>query len=156
LKLVEAADLVTWTFDSLNYLLSIAEIGRVFNNVAEHLKPDGRFLFDVNTPYKYEDRQLGTIHRSVDGYEFDQVLSYDRKRRISTTIFDFDDGMREVHNQMLYTYNEIEVTLRDNGLMILRSFENSELSPATPQSSRILFLAGRTKVGREIHNKSLE
>ena len=64
-------DLITCTFDSLNYLTSIYDINRVFNNVNRHLNDSGYFLFDINTPKLYEDKQHGSIHRVVDGYKFD-------------------------------------------------------------------------------------
>lgn len=40
--------------DSINYLLEESDVLRVFRLVHNYLDPDGLFLFDVNTPYKFE------------------------------------------------------------------------------------------------------
>ena len=39
--------------DSINYLLEEKDVKRVFSLVHNYLDPDGLFLFDVNTPYKF-------------------------------------------------------------------------------------------------------
>ncbi|MBQ7335977.1 MAG: class I SAM-dependent methyltransferase [Clostridia bacterium] len=39
--------------DSLNYLLSPEDLARCFACVHNYLDPDGLFLFDMNTPYKF-------------------------------------------------------------------------------------------------------
>lgn len=40
--------------DSLNYLLTEEDLEKVLSLVHNYLDPDGLFLFDVNTPYKFE------------------------------------------------------------------------------------------------------
>jgi SAM-dependent methyltransferase len=44
---------VTCCLDSLNYLLTDADLSRCFSCVHTYLDPDGLFLFDMNTPYKF-------------------------------------------------------------------------------------------------------
>ncbi|MBR2353204.1 MAG: class I SAM-dependent methyltransferase [Clostridia bacterium] len=41
--------------DSLNYLLEEKDLARVFSLVHNYLDPDGLFLFDVNSTYKFEN-----------------------------------------------------------------------------------------------------
>ncbi len=41
--------------DSINYLLCEDDVSRTFSLVHNYLDPDGLFLFDVNTPYKFEN-----------------------------------------------------------------------------------------------------
>lgn len=40
--------------DSVNYLLTEDDLKKAFATVHNYLDPDGLFLFDVNTPYKFE------------------------------------------------------------------------------------------------------
>lgn len=40
--------------DSINYLLEERDVAKVFSLVHNYLDPDGLFLFDVNSPYKFE------------------------------------------------------------------------------------------------------
>ncbi len=46
---------VTCCLDSLNYLLSPTDLVRCFKTVHNYLDPDGLFLFDMNTPYKFRE-----------------------------------------------------------------------------------------------------
>ena len=41
--------------DSINYLLSEEDLAKTFAGVHNYLDPDGLFLFDVNTPYKFSE-----------------------------------------------------------------------------------------------------
>jgi SAM-dependent methyltransferase len=43
------------TFDSLNHIMSIDELKRVFENVSKSLKPEGYFVFDLNREEAYID-----------------------------------------------------------------------------------------------------
>ena len=44
---------VTCCLDSLNYLLDDGDLQKCFATVHNYLDPDGLFLFDMNTPYKF-------------------------------------------------------------------------------------------------------
>lgn len=46
---------VVCCLDSINYLLSENDLHTVFRLVHNYLDPDGLFLFDVNTPYKFKN-----------------------------------------------------------------------------------------------------
>lgn len=141
ISLSKAFDLATCTFDSLNYLTSSADLQTVFITVNKHLVDGGRFFFDINTPKLYEDKQHGTIHRTIDGYEFDQVLHYDRTNRLSTTTFQFDDGCYEEHIQKLYTYEDIISIIDVTHFTLIRAFQDSSLKECEPGSYKIYFLA---------------
>ncbi len=45
---------VVCCLDSINYLLGDGELETVFSLVHNYLDPDGLFIFDVNSPYKFE------------------------------------------------------------------------------------------------------
>lgn len=45
---------VVSTLDCINYLTNDGDLDRCFSLVHNYLDPDGIFLFDVNTPYKFE------------------------------------------------------------------------------------------------------
>ncbi|SDY50726.1 Methyltransferase domain-containing protein [Evansella caseinilytica] len=47
-------DGVTLFCDGLNYLLNEADVQQTFRNVAQILRPGGKFLFDVHSVYKME------------------------------------------------------------------------------------------------------
>ncbi len=141
-ELSPPADLVTCTFDSLNYLRSVAEVGKVFGKVRGYLKPEGHLFFDANTPRLYEEKQHGTIHRNIEGYEFEQELFYDAQRKVSRTVFRFEDGAYEEHEQRPYTKGEIEKELAASGFRLKKCFDDGEEGPPGARSYRIYYLAG--------------
>lgn len=60
LRLPERVDAAVSTVDSLNYLTRERDLKETFRRVYRALNPGGRFLFDVNTPYKLQrmDQQI--------------------------------------------------------------------------------------------------
>lgn len=69
---------VTCCLDSLNYLLTEEDLNQCFACVHNYLDPNGLFLFDMNTPYKFQ-----TVYGS-NAYILEDELVY-------------DDGDREEH-----------------------------------------------------------
>ena len=57
-------DLVTCWFDSLNHLLTDAQLTRCFRRVYRHLEKGGAFLFDVNTAIGLKERWSTANYRS--------------------------------------------------------------------------------------------
>ncbi len=59
LKLAAPVDGVVSTLDSVNYLTRERDLRETFRRVYRYLTPGGRFLFDLNTPYRFRlmDRQ---------------------------------------------------------------------------------------------------
>ena len=62
---------VTCCLDSLNYLLSPEELFQCFSLVHNYLDPDGLFLFDMNTPYKFH-----TVY-GTNAYVLEDELVFD-------------------------------------------------------------------------------
>lgn len=54
-ELYGTVDAVYCCFDSLNYLTRPGELSKCFSLVHNYLFPDGIFIFDMNTPYKFEN-----------------------------------------------------------------------------------------------------
>ncbi|MCM0650619.1 class I SAM-dependent methyltransferase [Clostridium swellfunianum] len=52
LKLNNKFDLITCCLDSTNYILDNEDLKNYFENVYNHLKDNGLFVFDINTYYK--------------------------------------------------------------------------------------------------------
>jgi len=53
---VELFDLIIAGCDGINYLKDDNEMFMAFKNIRKHLKKDGLFVFDVSTPYKFENQ----------------------------------------------------------------------------------------------------
>lgn len=133
-------DLITCTFDSINYITEDEEIVRALSNIHSHLSNSGYFIFDINTPIIYEGNHFGIIDREFNGVKFKQILEYDKERKIGTTIFDFGNGEREVHVQKAYSSADMDNLLRQSGFLILERFKNFELSPIDDTASRLFYI----------------
>lgn len=59
-------DLVTCYADSLNYLADLTAIKTTFQQVNDHLKADGTFLFDMITPHKTDIEYPGYMYNYED------------------------------------------------------------------------------------------
>jgi SAM-dependent methyltransferase len=120
----EAFDLILLTFDSINYLLEKEEVSRLFDNVAQSLRKQGLFIFDVST-YKNsienfsnylnldETKDYTLIHRA----DFD---SEHRLQKSHLTIFQRSDNhyirLEEEHRQRVYYVQELLTLLAESPL----------------------------------------
>lgn len=133
-------DLITCTFDSINYLTEDEEILKALSNIHSHLSNTGYFVFDINTPSLYEEKHFGTIDREFNGIKFKQILKYDKEKKIGTTIFDFGNGEREVHVQKAYSAVDMDNLLTQSGFLKVERFKDFKLSPIEEKVYRIFYI----------------
>ena len=79
------------TFDSLNHLMALDDLGRVFRNVRDVLAAGGYFVFDLNMEAAYEARWHGTFGYVEDDHVCMVRSSHDiaeRIGRMEVTIFE--------------------------------------------------------------------
>lgn len=134
-------DLVACTFDSINYLLAIDDVKAMLHRVAEAVRESGVFVFDSNTHQLYAARYSGTYERELGGQAFAQKLSYDPLRREATVVFEFADGITEIHRQRPYDLDELTAPLAEAGLRIIHAFSWFDKRPYTADSERLICVA---------------
>lgn len=136
--------------DSLNYLLEDEDLIACFRLVNNYLDPEGIFIFDFNTRYKYE---------TIIG---DSVIAENRENCsfIWENYFDPEDGIneydltvfvkteqelftrfQEVHLQRGYTLEEMRRFIALSGLALVRAYDADTLGEATDTSGRIYCVA---------------
>ncbi|MFC2045377.1 class I SAM-dependent DNA methyltransferase [Chloroflexota bacterium] len=113
-------DLVTCTFDSINYLVSIDDLREAINRIAYALIPSGLFVFDSNTKRLYQSYHQETQKRSLGGQSLIQCCNYDPVSNEATVEFLFPDGNTEVHKQRPYDRKELEPIMSNAGFRILK------------------------------------
>lgn len=133
-------DLITCSFDSMNYLTKDEEILKALSNIHSHLSDTGYYIFDINTPTLYEEKHFGTIDKDLDGIKFKQVLKYDKEKKIGLTIFDFGNAEREVHIQKAYSANDMDNFLTESGFQIVERFKDFEFSPIDEKAYKIFYI----------------
>ncbi len=135
--------------DSMNYILEYDELVQVFKLVNNYLDPNGVFIFDLNTIYKYENMGDTVIAENRDEGSFIWENSYFSDTKLNQydlTIFAKDDDNRytkfeETHVQRGYTLSEIQSALKDAGMDYITSYSAFTKSPVSGKEDRIYVIA---------------
>lgn len=149
LRLGRRFDLVVSLFDSLNYILESAALQEAFYRVAEHLHPDGLFIFDMNTELALAAGLFDQNNRgSRDPVVYDWRSSYDPDARLCTIRMSFlyrrsfpEKRIEVVHYQRAYDLGEIKEMLITAGLQVLAVYNAYTLREVTSRSDRVFFVA---------------
>ena len=136
-------DLITCTFDSLNYVLNIADAEAVFARVAASLTRSGLFVFDSNTSQHYVTLGNGCQRREVGGQSFVQKWTYDRIKSEAIITFEFADGSREIHRQRPYDLSELKPILSKAGLSAVETWSSFDKSRYDARSARLFCVASK-------------
>ena len=111
--------------DCMNYILEEADMLQVFRHANNYLDPGGLFIFDMNTPYKYE-HALGeqTIGEAREDHCFIWDNYYDKDTRINEYVLDLFiqgkdgryDRYEECHYQRSWDMKTIRRLAEEAGL----------------------------------------
>lgn len=158
---------VTCCLDSLNYLLSPADLAKCFATVHNYLDPDGLFLFDMNTPYKFREIYGSRAYVLEDELVWDEGTETEERAAVycgwqnlydpETAICDFDLSLFEElpngsyrrsdeHQQeRCYTMEEITEALQASRLELLGVWSDYAFSAPDAQTERWYFAARAKK-----------
>ncbi len=157
---------VTCCLDSLNYLLKNEELCSSFRLVWNYLDPGGLFLFDMNTPHKFETTYGDNAYVLEDVLPGDAELSvpeaavycgwqnhYDAQSRIcrfELSLFEESaDGTYrrhdEVQEERCYEMDEILQALAAANLELLAVWGDDRKGEPTPTTGRWHFAARAIK-----------
>jgi SAM-dependent methyltransferase len=134
-------DLITCTFDSLNYVLNSHGLRAMFGRVARSLAKSGLFLFDSNTSQHYMNVGNGSRKMELGGHSFVHTWRYDSTKKEAITTFEFADGSRETHHQQPYDLSQLGPILADVGLRAAHTWSGFDRSPYNAQSPRLFCVA---------------
>jgi SAM-dependent methyltransferase len=134
-------DLITCTFDSLNYVLNIADVEAMFIRVAVSLKKSGLFVFDSNTSRHYINVGNGSQKRELGDQSFVHKWSYDTIKKEAVTTFEFADGSKEIHRQRPYDLAELSPVMTESGLHAVETWSWFDRSPYNARSARLFCVA---------------
>jgi 2-polyprenyl-3-methyl-5-hydroxy-6-metoxy-1,4-benzoquinol methylase len=134
-------DLVTCTFDSINYIRKLSDLRKMLFRVASVL-PEGRlFVFDSNTRELYLSHSNEKQKRELNGQTVIQNWSYDSTRSVATTAFSFSDGTYEIHKQRPYNFDELNPLLERVGFRVLYLFSWFEKLPYSSNTPKLFCVA---------------
>lgn len=136
--------------DSLNYILEEEELLQVFRLVNNYLDPGGIFIFDLNTPYKYET-VIGdaTIAENREESSFIWDNYYDKESGINeyelTLFIREQDSLyrkfEEIHYQKSYDPGQVARLLQKAGLELAAVYDAFTRQPPDEESERIYMIA---------------
>lgn len=149
LELYGTVGTVVSVCDSLNYLLDEEDIVRTFERVNNYLYPQGIFIFDFNTVYKYAV-VIGdaTIAENREDCSFIWENYYHEEQEINEydlTVFVTEGTLfrrfQEVHYQRGYRLEQIKALLTRAGLEFLEALDADTHGRVTKESERIYVVA---------------
>ena len=138
--------------DSVNYITDDEDLTEVFRLVNNYLDPEGLFVFDFNTEYKYREI-LGeqTIAEDREECSFIWDNYYDEDERINEyelTLFVREDEeaslyrkYQESHFQKAYTLREMRGLLEKAGLKFVAAYDAYTKKAPMYTSERITVIA---------------
>lgn len=140
--------------DSINYLLEDEDIIRTFQLVNNYLDPEGLFIFDFNTVYKYKE-VIGetTIAENREDCSFIWDNYYHEKEAVNEYELTFfvkageEKGEKrfrrfeEVHYQRGYTFPEMKRLLEEAGLILLSATDADTGKEVSDRTERVLMVA---------------
>jgi SAM-dependent methyltransferase len=128
IRLPEQVALATSMFDSLNHMLTLKDLSRVFRGVARGLQPGGYFIFDVNNELCF--RKLWNSTQTVHHRDFTLIMQnrYEPGRKLAysfVTVF-LRDGDRyerlgEIVRERCFGREEVRDLLEAAGFEVLES-----------------------------------
>ena len=138
--------------DTMNYLTEYDDLVNVCRLVNNYLDPQGIFIFDFNTRYKYEeilgDRTIAENREECSFiwdnyyYEDEKINEYDLSLFIET---DKDSGLyrkyEETHYQRAYTLEEMKKLIRKSGLEFVTAYDAFSKNAPMDTSERIYVIA---------------
>lgn len=153
-ELYGTVDACVCCLDSLNYLTSLADLKKCFSLVHNYLIPDGVFVFDINTPYRFKNvyGQNAYILES-DGALCAWQNDFNEKSgicRFYLSVFEEnDDGtysrFDEVQRERCYSMTQILNALKACGFEVLDIHGSLEGKSATENDEKWYFTVRNIK-----------
>ena len=149
---------VVCCLDSINYLLSPEDVKKTFSLVHNYLDPGGLFIFDVNSPYKFENIYSDNAY-VLESEEDDGSLifcgwqnEYDRESGVCDfylSVFREDEEGRytredEHQRERCYTQKELLDLLEECGFEPLGVFGDFDFSDPVEKTERF-YIAARAE-----------
>lgn len=149
--------LVTCLYDSLNYMLTAADLSRVFRHISTALLPGGIFLGDMNTQITLEE-VWGNNTFFVENGEMTLILRsrYEDTSGLSTVhIVGFlrqanglYERFDEHHTEVAHEKHEVEEALVEAGLQVEAAYTCFDFAPVDASTRRIMWVARKPKAER--------
>lgn len=148
----QAFDLVTCTYDSLNYLLETEALAACLRGVAQALRPGALFFGDMNTRHFLEHdwgsyeviERPGFVQVSQSSFDTTSLCS---SMKLTGFVGDDEQGyvrFDELHVERAYTPEELIMLIAEAGLELEAIYDCFTFQPIHEQSQRMALVARMT------------
>ena len=137
--------------DCVNYITDEKELEQVFRLVNNYLDPEGIFIFDFNTEYKYkeilgeqtiaEDREDCSFIWDNYYYEDESMNEYELTLFIKEQDSNLYRKYQEMHYQKAYTLDAMRELIEWSGLEFVTAYDAYTRQAPTETSERICVVA---------------
>ncbi|NLJ89390.1 MAG: class I SAM-dependent methyltransferase [Clostridiales bacterium] len=138
--------------DSMNYITKREDLLETFKLVNNYLDPEGVFIFDLNTHYKYKNILSNNVFaEDREDCSFIWTNYYDKDEKINEydiSLFvridneeEIFERFREVHYQKAYEIEEIIDLIEEAGMDFVAVYDAFTHNPPTDTSERVYFVA---------------
>ena len=137
--------------DCVNYITDEKELEQVFRLVNNYLDPEGIFIFDFNTEYKYkeilgeqtiaEDREDCSFIWDNYYYEDESMNEYELTLFIKEQDSNLYRKYQEMHYQKAYTLDAMRELIEWSGLEFVTAYDAYTRTAPTETSERICVVA---------------
>ena len=146
--------------DCVNYITDEKELEQVFRLVNNYLDPEGIFIFDFNTEYKYkeilgeqtiaEDREDCSFIWDNYYYEDESMNEYELTLFIREQDSNLYRKYQEMHYQKAYTLDAMRELVEWSGLEFVTAYDAYTRKAPTETSERICVVA--REQGKNVQN----
>lgn len=149
-ELYGTVDCILALCDSLNYITEKEDLLQVFRLVNNYLEPNGLFLFDMNTEYKFKTIFAQNVFaETTENAAYIWENFYDEQEKINEFYMNFfikqSNGAykrnEEFHYERAYSLKEIEALLTESGLEFVCAYDAYTFEKPKTTSERIFVVA---------------
>ena len=148
LDLYGTVDACVCCLDSVNYVTNANTLKAAFRRVHTFLMPGGRFIFDINTPYKLQQMDGQTFLDETEDVYCVWRADYDKRSRICSYGFDLfqregECWLREgeLHEEKAWTLEELTRWLEQAGFVNIKVYGDRKLRRPKADELRVFFVA---------------